>query len=89
MNDSDIPILVGLARIAPDTAAESPDWADVLRRARADRSERPVPAPLPTTLQPVPDGLGWGTRPIRAAVTAASRTVAAESGFHGWGTRRF
>lgn len=89
MNDSDIRILVGLARIAPDTTAVPPDWADVLRRARAGRSERPVPASNPTGPQPVPDGLGWGTRPIRATVTAASRTVAAESGFHGWGTRRF
>ena len=89
MNDSDIRILVGLARIAPDTTAESADWAEVLRRARAGRTERRVPAPLPTTLQPGPDGLGWGTRPIRATVTASGRPVAAESGFHGWGTRRF
>lgn len=99
MDDSDIYILIGLARIAPDTTAavELADWADVVRRAAALAPGRPSSAPasapaLASILgrgQPVADSLGWGTRPLREAAAATRRPVDAGSEFHGWGTRRF
>ena len=90
MDDSDIRILIGLARIAPDTTGELADWADVLRRSDvASSGERPALAPALSRRQPVSDSLGWGTRPIRQTAPATRRPVDAENEFHGWGTRRF
>lgn len=90
MDESDIHILIGLARIAPDTTDELADWSDVLRRAAAaSGGERPALSPTLRHRQPVSDSLGWGTRPIRQQATATRRPVNIENEFHGWGTRRF
>ena len=90
MDDSDITLLIGLVRIAPDATDELADWSDVLGRAAAVAGRR-QPALTPTLRhrQPVSDSLGWGTRPIRQAALAARRPADAENEFHGWGTRRF
>ena len=90
MDDSDIHILSGLARIAPDITDVFADWADVLRRAdAASGGERPALTPTLRQRRPVSDSLGWGTRPMRQTAPAARRPVDAENEFHGWGTRRF
>ena len=94
VDDSDIRILIGLARIAPSTDALVPDWADVERRAsHAGRLEPPGPArPVPVAARrrlATSDSLGWGTRPLRASVAATARRACepAVSEFCGWGTR--
>ena len=90
MDDSDIHILIGLARIAPDTTDERADWADVLRRVdAASGGQRPALSPTLRRRCPVSDSLGWGTRPIRQTAPVARRPVDAVNEFHGWGTRRF
>ncbi len=91
MDEHDIHTLIRLARIAPEATAEAADWADVLRRATVLAAAQPVwPAEsLLSRRQPVPDSVGWGTRPIRQAAAATRHAVATESEFQGWGTRRF
>lgn len=94
VDDTDIRLHTGLARIAPSTYDVVADWADVVRRAAAAADApagrpagRAAAATIAARRQPASNSVGWGTRPLRPPAPARQRQGDLVSEFNGWGTR--